>query len=428
MHLKQMVEHIHSLPRMEGAPTLTRMQEALKQLDHPDRDVHIVHVAGTNGKGSTCALLASVLTAAGYRTGLFTSPFLDAFSNRIKVDGADISDADLATAFDRLMPIAQKVHLTQFEFITALGLLHFARIGADAVVLEVGLGGRFDATNAISAPLLSVITNIGYDHMAILGNTLAEIAGEKAGIIRPGVPVITAVEESSAWSVIRGRCLQLGSPISRLGDEFSVTDLHSDLRGQTLRYESAQFSLDKVKMSLLGRHQLKNAALALASAHALRKLGLSISDQAMRKGMAEARWPGRFELMSDDPLLIMDGSHNTHGMAALRETLDELLPSQDLLWVVGMMADKDVGGMLRFLEGRQVSLYACAPKIPRAMDAKELAQAAMTMGLQAGAFDSVEAAVSQALADWQPGQAVLIAGSLYVISEARRHPFFSAKS
>ncbi|HSL93804.1 MAG TPA: folylpolyglutamate synthase/dihydrofolate synthase family protein [Bacillota bacterium] len=428
MHLEQMIDYIHRLPRMEGTPTLARMQQALEKLDHPDRDFHIIHVAGTNGKGSTCAILASILTAAGYRTGLFTSPFLDAFTNRVKVDGADISATDLGVSFERLMPVAEEVGLTQFEFITALGLLHFARAGVDAVVLEVGLGGRFDATNAISTPLLSVITNIGYDHMAILGDTLAKIAGEKAGIIRTGVPVITAVEEPSAWSVIRERCLELEAPVSRLGDQFSVTGLYSDLQGQVLRYESGHQHLDSVKIALLGRHQQKNAATALAAAFQLRSLGLLISDQAMRTGLAEARWPGRFEVMSEIPLVIMDGSHNTHGMAALRETLDELLPSQNLLWVAGMMADKDVGGMLKYLEGREVSLYACAPQIPRAMDAKELALAAITLGFQARAFAGVEEAISQALLDWRPGQAVLIAGSLYVISEARRHPFFSVKS
>ncbi len=427
MHLDQMVDYIHGLPRMAGAPTLTRMQQALDNLGRPDTDYHIVHVAGTNGKGSTCAMLASILSAAGYCTGLFTSPFLDAFTNRIKVGGADISAADMARSFDMLLPVAKEAELTQFEFITALGLLHFSQAAVDVVVLEVGLGGRFDATNAIASPLLSVITNIGYDHMSILGNTLAEIAGEKAGIIRADVPVVTAVEDPSAWSVIRKRCLEVNAPIIRLGEDFTVTGIHSDLHGQLMRFAGRNLKMDQARTAMLGKHQLKNAATALAAAQGLRELGLNVSEDAMHTGLAEARWPGRFEVMSTSPLLIMDGSHNTHGMAALRETLDELLPKEDLLWVAGMMADKEVSAMLDYLSGRQVSLYACAPKIPRAMTAEQLATAAGKLGITAHPFDSVGAALSQALLDWRPGQAVLVAGSLYVISEARQHPFLDGK-
>lgn len=422
MHLQQMVDYIHGLPRMEGAPTLARMQLALERLGHPDREFRIVHVAGTNGKGSTCAMLASILATAGYRTGLFTSPFLDAFTNRIKIDGMDISEADMAAAFEVVQPVAEACRLTQFEFITALGLTHFARAKVDFVVLEVGLGGRFDATNAVSAPLLSIITNIGYDHMAILGNTLAEIAAEKAGIVRAGVPVVTAVEEASAWAVIDERCLELAAPVRRLGDDFCVTGLQSDLSGQTLRLQHGDVTLENLRISLLGRHQQRNAATVAAAVLSLRELGAEISDIALREGLTRARWPGRFEVMSRNPLLIMDGSHNTHGMAALRQTLDELLPEEEILWVAGMMADKDVPGMLSYLQGRRVTLYACSPPIPRSLPAQELAYAAAALGFPSRHYAGVREALDHALQEWKPGTAVLVAGSLYVISEARKHP------
>lgn len=425
MNMEQMVDYIHRLPRMEGPPTLARMQEALVRLGHPDHCYRIVHVAGTNGKGSTCALLGSVLVAAGYRTGLFTSPFLDAFANRIKVDGVDISETEMRAAFEMVLPIAEATRLTQFEFITALGLVHFAQARVDVVVLEVGLGGRYDATNAISSPLLSVITNIGYDHMAILGNTLAEIAGEKAAIIRPGVPVITAVDEPSAWAVIEKRYREQNAPAQRLGDDFTVTGLHSGLDGQSLRLNYGAAISEVFEISLLGRHQQRNAATAAAAALRLRELGLMISDSALRAGLSAARWPGRFEVMCKAPMLIMDGSHNTHGMAALRQTLDELLPAEDILWVAGMMADKDVAGMLEYLKGRTVSLYACSPQLPRALPAQDVADAGANAGFSSVSFSSVSDALDQALCDWKAGQAILVAGSLYLVSEARQHPFIA---
>lgn len=420
MQYQEIVDYIHSLPRMEGQPTLARMEAALARLRKPDCHYKIIHVAGTNGKGSTCAMLAGILTASGYRTGLFTSPYLDAFTNRIKIDGQDITEEDLEETFKLVRIPGQAEKLTQFEFITALALQYYALQKVDIVVLEVGLGGRFDATNAISSPLLTVITNIGYDHMAILGNTLAEIAAEKAGIIKPGVQLVTSVEDNEAWQVISDKCRDLGAPVSRLGQDYCISDTSADLNGQRFNFRDGRHQLDDLFISLLGSHQLKNAATALQAALHLRELGLDIGDADLRIGLGTAVWPGRFEVMSLSPLLIMDGSHNTHGMAALRDTLDQLLPDKHLRWVVGMMADKDIGGMLAYLEGRQTTIYACAPQIPRALEAAILTDTAQGHGFTAKAYGSVAEALGQALVDWQPGEVVLVAGSLYIISEARR--------
>jgi len=411
------VDYIHALGRFGSKLGLGRMQEALARLGHPERQYKVLHVAGTNGKGSTSAMLASVLRAAGYKTGLYTSPYLDAFTDRFGLDGADIGQGALARMVTKLKPLADELGLTQFEFITTLALLYYAESKADVVVLEVGLGGRFDATNVV-LPVVSIITNIGFDHMEVLGDTLPKIAFEKAGIIKPGIPVVTATTDEAALSVIAEVAGANAAPLRILNKDFSATSLAASLHGQTFLYQNEEVRLE-FNLPLLGPHQVQNAALAVDALLWLRERGYSLTVRDIEQGLDTVRWPGRFEVVAEHPLLIMDGAHNTHGVTSLIKSLADLLPGRKVLLVVGIMQDKEPREMLSLLAPHVKRFYASAPKLPRAMPAGELAALASNLGLAGEHYDSVASALGAAVTDATPLDIVLVAGSLYTVSEAR---------
>jgi len=417
MNYDEAVGYIHALGRFGSKLGLERMQEALARLGHPERQYKVLHVAGTNGKGSTSAMLASVLRAAGYKTGLYTSPYLDAFTDRFGLDGADIGQEALARMVTQLKPLADELGLTQFEFITALALLYYAQSQVDIVVLEVGLGGRFDATNVV-VPEMSIITNIGFDHMEVLGDTLPKIAFEKAGIIKPGIPVVTATMDESSLSVIAEVAGANAAPLRILNKDFSATSLTSSLCGQTFFYQNEKVALE-FNLSLLGLHQVQNASLAVDALLWLRELGYALTILDIQRGLNAVRWPGRFEVVAEHPLLIMDGAHNTHGVVALVKSLAELLPGRKVLLVVGIMQDKEPREMLSLLAPHVKRFYASAPKLPRATPAGELATLATNLGLAGEHYASVALALIAALKDATPLDLVLVAGSLYTVSEAR---------
>jgi len=420
MNYQQAVDYIHGLARFGSILGLDRMRVALALLNHPERKLPVIHVAGTNGKGSTSSIIASILRAAGMRTGLYTSPYLDSFTNRFGLDGDDITPEGLVNMVECLKPVAEQVGLTQFEFITALALVYYAEGNVDALVLEVGLGGRFDATNVVT-PVLSVITNIGFDHMEVLGDTLGKIAFEKAGIIKPTVPVITAVEESEPYTVIAEVAAQNKSALRLLGRDYGYVAGGASLAGQTLDYWGFA-NIKGLTLSLLGPHQLKNAALAVDAALLLRQRGWPITLEHIRHGVRAARWPGRFEVMQRGGVkVIMDGAHNMHGIAALTATLRQYLPEQKVLLVSGIMKDKEPQAMLAALSPYAKRLYACAPALPRATPARELHLLAENLALPAEAHSSVAGALDAAIsAARESGETVLVAGSLYTVSEARR--------
>lgn len=419
MNYEQAVNYIHSLGRLGSVPGLGRMFDALAELGHPEKELKVIHVAGTNGKGSTASIIASVLRSAGLRTGLYTSPYLDAFTNRFDLDGDDITPAMLVHLVQRLKPIAERIGLTQFEFITALAFVYYAEHAVDALVLEVGLGGRFDATNVIT-PIISVITNIGFDHMEVLGDTLGKIAFEKAGIIKPSVPVITAVEGDEPLAVIAEAAAHRQSTLRLLGRDFGYVGKAVSLTGQTFDYWGAE-PFNGLTLALLGPHQLKNAALAVDVALRLKAQGWPLSLDHVRQGVTAARWPGRFEVMTHGQAqVIMDGAHNMHGVAALVATLRQYLPEQKVLLVSGIMKDKEPQTMLASLAPYTQRLYACAPKLPRATPANELCLMAGKLGLPGEAYRSVAEALTAAVTvGAQRGETILVAGSLYTVSEAR---------
>ena len=315
---QEAISYIHSFQWQDHAPGLGRMRALLRALGDPQRGRKFVHVAGTNGKGSTCACIASVLRAAGYRVGLNTSPYLMTFHERIQVNGALISDGELASLAEEIRPAAEAMaeHPTEFELITAIALLHFCRKDCDISVLEVGLGGALDASNVIDVPEAAVLTAMGMDHVALLGPAQADVAAAKAGIIKPGGDVVSYGECPEADGVFRRACKERGAVLTEVD--------FSRLRPRSFGLDGSQFDFapyGNLYLPLTGAYQLKNAATAITALEVLQKKGWHVSEEALRRGLAQVRWPGRFEVLRRDPVFLLDGAHNAHGMTAAAESL-----------------------------------------------------------------------------------------------------------
>ncbi|WP_101720708.1 bifunctional folylpolyglutamate synthase/dihydrofolate synthase [Eggerthella timonensis] len=374
------VAYINEPRWLESRLGLDRTAELLDRLGRPQDQLKFVHVAGTNGKGSTCAYLASILQAAGLRTGLFTSPYLITFEERIRVDGANIAYDELveATLLVKEQAEAMADHPTEFELMTAVALVHFARRGCDIVVLEVGLGGRLDSTNVIDAPEAAVIARIGLDHTKLLGTTLAAIAGEKAGIVKPGSAVVSWPQEPEAMAVVERAAADVG-------DALAVVDL-SRLSAGPVGWSAPgaparPFSYGRfadLRTRLLGSYQPANAALAIETADALRGRGWPVDDDAVRQGIAEAVWPGRFEIVragEGEPTVVVDGGHNPQGARALVDSLNDVFSGRKPVFVIGVLEDKDYPAMLETVLPLGAAFVTVTPDNPRALPADKLARA-----------------------------------------------------
>lgn len=382
-------------------PTLERMKMLCRTLGDPQRSLRCVHIAGTNGKGSCAAMLEAMCRAAGMKTGLFTSPDLVDFAERVRVNGVNITRSDITRLTARIQSAAEALPpLSFFELVTALGFVYFAEQSCDIVILECGLGGRYDATNVIETPEISVIMPIGYDHTAVLGCTLAQITGEKTGIIKPRCPVVCARQEAEALTVIQKTCYELNSPLHMV-DINSIIPISDSLDGQIFRYRDRT-----LRIPLLGAHQLENAAAAIECAQ---HLGLSYN--AIRQGLSAVRWPCRFEWM---PPFILDGAHNPHGAAALAKGLRHYFPNTRFCFIIGCMADKDANGILAELLPLAECICCVAPNSDRARSAAELA--ALIQGIPALPCVSAAEAIEQARKTKLP---VCVCGSLYLTGEIR---------
>jgi len=427
------LEWIHSFDRFNGTsgikPGLQRMEAMLERLGNPHHDLRFLHVAGTNGKGSTCAYLAAILEAAGYAAGLFTSPYLTAFHDRMGARGENISPRELDELAARLRPVVEEVaqvpdcgRPTEFEVITALSILFYRARQVDVVVWETGLGGRLDSTNVVT-PLLSLITNVGHDHAAILGDSIEEIAAEKAGIIKPGVGVVTTAA-GTALDVIERTADEQGAPLQVLGRDFEAERTAFGLDGQTFDWRGAggHPRFRALRLRMLGAHQVTNASLAVAACVELRNLGFEIPEEAVRRGLEATSWAGRLEIVGQEPLLLLDGAHNPEGAQALRAALEELLPNRRLVFVIGILADKAVPETLGPLVSLADEVFTTAPDLPRAAHADDVAMVIRDLVPQVPvtACTSVDAALRAARkAASGPGDAVIVTGTLFLISEAR---------
>jgi dihydrofolate synthase / folylpolyglutamate synthase len=395
---------------------LERMQAALAELGHPERRLRAVHVAGTNGKGSTCAMVDAALRAAGYKVGLYTSPHLVRFNERIKVDGEDIDEAVLGSLLLSVLTRAPTAALlTYFELGTLLAFFHFAEAQVDFAVLETGLGGRLDAT-ATCVPAVTAVTALGLDHMEFLGETLVAIAKEKAGIFRPGVPAVVAQQPAEAMEVLRGEAKRVGAPLLREGEDFTLAqeDGHLVFRhgGRTLK---------DVVLGLQGRHQWHNAAVAFAVLDVLGQKGVALPDTAILRGLREVRWPGRLEEVAGTPLLLLDGAHNPAGVQVLREALDSTYQGRKVHLVFGAVREKDVHAMLQGLLPRMASVTLSPLQTPRSLPPE--AYLALAQGLCADVHvaASAQQALDAARARAASEDVVLIAGSLFLVGEVKAH-------
>lgn len=402
---------------------LSTMRALLDELGNPHRGLPTVHIAGTNGKGSTAAYLAEILKRAGYRTGLYISPFIQRFGERIQVDGTRISEEEIAALMSRVAGAAEAMVQkgahppTVFELITAMGFLHFRAAGCEIAVVEVGLGGRLDATNVIESPEVSVITHIGLDHTLQLGNTLEQIAGEKGGIIKPDCPTVLYGQEDCVNRVIADICRDRGCALS-------VADA-ADARLRAVTVDGLSFDwggYEGLRTGLTGLHQLGNAVTALETVRVLREKGWRIGDDALRAGLANARCIGRLELMRREPVFLVDGAHNPQGVEALLESLRALFPGKKFVFLMGILADKDYLSAAGLILPWAKRIYAMTPPVPRALPSKELAALLRAKGdAPVKAFDTVEAAVEAALREAEPDEVLCAFGSLYQIGSIRAY-------
>lgn len=415
MNYDEALEYIHSVEWRGSRPGLSRTRELLSRLGNPEKGMRFIHVAGTNGKGSTCAMLDSVLRAEGYRVGLYTSPYIVRFNERMQIGGEPISDSELAELTAFIKPFAEQMEdkPTEFELITALAFLYFKKNNCDVVVLEVGMGGRLDSTNVIESPLVSVITGIALDHTSVLGNTVSEIAMQKAGIIKQGRPVVYGGRDDEACGVISAVAAGKGAGFTRTAlSGLAVKSM--SVRGTVFDYGG----FADLKLSLAGEYQTDNAATVIETVCALNKCGFNVSESALRSGLASARWRARFEVISDSPTVVFDGSHNVQGITAAANSIKRFFGGEKVNILMGVLADKDYRDMAAILAPLARRVFTVTPASPRALSSDKLAKVFSEAGVPADSFASAEEGVSAAYRDSAEKNVPLIMlGSLYAYNE-----------
>lgn len=424
MNWQEVLAWLESLGQFGSRPGLERINQVLDALGRPEKGLNIIHVAGTNGKGSVCTFVSSVLTAAGYRTGLYTSPHLVHYTERFQINGVAPEEEDLAPYFTQVRDATERLYassgliLTEFEVLTVVAFLYFTAQQVDYLVLETGMGGRLDATNVVT-PKLVVITRIGLDHTAILGSTLAAIAGEKAGIIKQQVPVVLAAQEPEAAAVIRATAQKNKAAFYAAEEVVSVYPKDHNLSGQRFDIKIADRWLPNLYIKLLGSHQLENVATAACALQVLTEQGVCVSEAEFRQGLAGASWPARFELVNTNPLAIVDGAHNPNGAEALTRTVREYLQGWQLILVVGLLGDKDINAIVKLMASFATEAIVTRPDSPRAAAPNEVATKFRAFGVKAQAEADIGTAVNKALSIAGPKDAVLVCGSLYLAGKAR---------
>ncbi|MEW8985512.1 MAG: folylpolyglutamate synthase/dihydrofolate synthase family protein [Bacillus sp. (in: firmicutes)] len=418
---------IHARLRLGIKPGLKRMEWMMERLDHPERNIKAIHIGGTNGKGSTLTFLRCILEEAGYYVGSFTSPYFEQFNERISVNGKPISDEEMLQLANAIKPLAEELENTdlggptEFEVITAMALYYFSKVNpVDVALFEVGLGGRFDSTNVIH-PLLSIITSIGLDHTNILGDTYEQIATEKAGIIKNGTSIVTAVKQPEAIRVIETKAKAAKAPLYQLGKEFKISQPETLPNGAQFNFSSALYrDLNNFKISMLGQHQLDNAALAVMASQILSQLyAFLIDENQIRAGLERAYWPGRFELISVQPTIIIDGAHNQEGIDALASELTKRYHDKKINILFTALADKKLDNMIAKLDEVADSITFTQFDYPRASKAENLA--ALSISANKHTEPDWRAGLERLLNEQSenPDSILVITGSLYFLSEVK---------
>ena len=416
MNAQEAIEYIHSFFWKGSIPGLSRTQELLRRLGNPEKKLKFVHIAGTNGKGSTAAMTASILQKAGYRVGLYTSPYIYRFNERIQVNGEQIADEDVAAVTEYVKQFAETMDEkpTEFELVTAIGFEYFARQNCDIVVLEVGMGGALDSTNVIDTPEVAVITNIGLDHTDYLGDTVEKIAETKAGIFKNNGHAVVYRGTPGVEAVYEKVCAERNISLKKA--DFDSLNLRShSLEGQVFDCGSRK----ELFLPLLGDHQLHNASVVLSIADTLIEIGWNISEQNIRDGIRDVSWPGRFDIVGRDPLFIIDGGHNPQCIDALVVNIRDYLKDRKIIALTGVLADKDYGEMYRPMMPYIQEFVCITPPNPRKLDAPELAEHLRRVGATATACETIAQGVQTAIQKAGKDGVVLCFGSLYTIGDIR---------
>jgi dihydrofolate synthase / folylpolyglutamate synthase len=421
---EQAINWIHARLRLGMKPGLSRMEWMLERLEHPERRIKTIHVGGTNGKGSTVTFLRSILQTAGYRVGTFTSPYFEQFNERISINGQPISDEELVELTKVIKPLADELDQTEFggptefEVITAMSIYYFAKMSpVDVVIYEVGLGGRFDSTNVIH-PLLSIITSIGLDHTAILGDTYEQIAFEKAGIIKNGVSVITGVKQPEALEVIKKKAQEGKSPLYVLEKDFSTSSRESLQQGERFSFSSIFGQFENLETSMIGSHQVDNAACAVMAAQVLANYySFIIEGNDVREGLTKAYWPGRLEILSEAPYVLIDGAHNAEGINALASEIKSRFADKKITILFAALKDKKFDKMIATLEDAADSLVFTTFDFPRAASAEELIEVGNSNNLSIAQDypDFLHEKINEIKTD----EILIVTGSLYFLSDAK---------
>lgn len=422
MNVEETIAWIHERTKFGIRPGLIRIDEILNRLDNPQNKLKTVHIGGTNGKGSTTTFLRCLLEEQGLRVGTFTSPYVECFNERIAINGEHISDERLVELVTAIKPIIDDMdtveslkNAVEFEILTAIMFQYFLEEKVDIVLVEVGLGGTYDCTNVIT-PLVSAITTIGYDHVDILGDTIEEIAAQKAGIIKENVPVVVGKVEEAAFEVISAYAKKMNSPVFRYQEDFTSKYIQPDSEwGEVFNYRSSELDLSHVVISLLGKHQVDNASLAIRMYELISKeLELPLSSKDIVKGLKKAFWPGRMEKISDEPLIVLDGAHNDHAMKVMVNNLKTEFKGQHIHAIFGALSTKDISAMVKDLTSvPNLDLKVTAFDYPKAFTKEQYEELGLT------AFTDWREALAESLKELTGDDLILVTGSLYFISQVR---------
>lgn len=422
MNYKEAIEFIENTGKFGINLGLLRIERLCELLGNPEKKLKVIHVAGTNGKGSTTTFISSVLKNQGYNVGIYTSPYIERFTERIKINDTEISENDVARLVNEMMPCIDVLigegldHPTEFEIITAAAFKYFNDNNVDFVVLEVGLGGRYDATNVVT-PILSVITTISLDHVNILGDTLGKIAFEKAGIIKENIPVVIYPQEEEAMDVLTKVINEKKAKAHFVSD--IIYDIVSNTKDGIVFNAKGETEYKNLKIYLLGEHQVLNAITALKSIEIIKSLGYEISKKAIYNGFENATWPGRFEILSENPYIVLDGGHNIQGIKALVNGAKRYFSGKKIRIVCGMLRDKNYEDMVEVLTTISSDFITVTPNNPRGLSSDELKNVIQKMGKNAIAATSIKEAVKIGFNILTSDEVLLFCGSLYMIGEAR---------
>jgi dihydrofolate synthase/folylpolyglutamate synthase len=431
MNYEEAMKYIDEAAKFSMKLGLSRTEKILEILENPHRKIKCIHIAGTNGKGSTTAMISSILKEAGYKVGIYTSPYIEEFEERIQINGINIPKDKLAEVITKVSEAATRIldlgydNPTQFEIITCAGFLYFYEQNVDYAVIEVGLGGRLDSTNVIK-PILSVITSISYDHMNVLGDTLGEIAYEKGGIIKDEVPTVLYPQEVEAYKAIEKICVEKNSHLINVQSDcvmlLGIEDIQENdsfRRVQNIKVKTKYNEYD-IKLALLGKHQLLNCSTVLYAVEELKTLGLEISGDAILNGLNKVKWPGRFEILNMKPLVVIDGAHNIDGIRKLKESIDMYLQYKETILILGILADKQVEEMVKVIVPGMKKVICVTPHSERAELASELRNEVIKYNKNCIAVEDYEEAYNLALSYSDEENLILISGSLYMIGDMRK--------